>query len=123
MLFRSTTIYKAITNIFFGRQFLKEWFDSSYKKDEKKGRTFLNHYLIILDGPLLIATKNKKSFEVDEVNHINLLTFDTQENTHSKLLDNEITIDVIKKEYFSTYLKLLKTDVKLFNKHLVSLNL
>ncbi len=117
-----TTIYKAITNIFSGRKFLNEWFDDTKKNEDGKGRTFLNHFVIILDGLLLYATKEKDSFAINEVNHLLLLTFDTQENTHTGLLDNEIVIDVIKKEYFPEYLKLLKRDAELFNKHLAKLD-
>ena len=117
-----TTIYKAITSIFSGRKFLNEWFDKTEKKEDGKGRTFLNHFVIVLDGLLLYATKEKESFAINEVNHLLLLTFDTQENKHSGLLDNEIVIDVIKKEYFPEYLKLLKKDAELFNRHLAKLD-
>jgi hypothetical protein len=113
-----TTIYKAITNIFYGRKFLKDWFDTTEKKEEERGRTFLNHFVIVLDGMLLYATKEENGFSVNEINHLLLQTFDTIENTHTGLLDNEIVIDVIKKEYFTEYLKLLKKDAELFNRHL-----
>ena len=118
-----TTIYKAISNIFFARKFFKEWFDKTLKKEEDRGRTFLNHFVIVLDGLLLFAKKHSGNFDVNEVNHLLLLTFDTEENTHSGLLDNEIVIDVIKKEYFPDYLKLLKRDAELFNKHLRQLDI
>jgi hypothetical protein len=118
-----TTIYKAISSIFFGRKFLKDWFASTRKGGGMEGRTFLNHFAIVIDGPLLFASKDRNNFLINEVNHLLLLTFDTQENTHSGLLDNEIVIDVIKKEYVPDYIKLLKKDAEVFNKHLQELNL
>lgn len=117
-----TTIYKAITNIFSGRKFLSDWFSKTEVKDGGKGRTFLNHFVIVLDGLLLYAAKENTSFNIQEVNHLLLLTFDTQENKHTGLLDNEIVIDVIKKEYFPEYLKLLKKDAEYFNRHLAKLD-
>lgn len=118
-----TAIYKAINSIFHGRKFVNGWFEAKGEKKEREGRTFLNHFAIILDGQLLLAQKHQKTFIVDEVNHILLLAFDTQENIHSGLLDNEIVIDVIKKEYFPSYLKLLKKDAELLNKHLKQLKI
>lgn len=118
-----TTIYKAITNIFFGRGFIKDWFDSTKTDNEPGGRTFLNHFVIVIDGLLLAAKKDRNKFIVNEVNHLLLLTFDTQENTHSGLLDNEIVIDVVKKEYFSEYLQLLNRDAELFNRQLGQLKI
>jgi hypothetical protein len=118
-----TTIYKAVTNIFYGRQHLKEWFEASKKDDKKGGRTFLNHYTIVLDGPLLLSTKIKDEFKVEEVNHVSLITIDTQEKNSGKLLHNEITIDVIKKDFFPVYLKMLKKEAKIFNQHLKKLKI
>ena len=94
-----TTIYKAVNNIFYGKRYLKKFFTESKTKDKIKGRTFLNQYCIVLDGQLILATKNEKNFEVKEIQHISLNVVDTMENKSSNLLGNEITIDIIKKEF------------------------
>jgi hypothetical protein len=113
-----TSIYKAVSNIFFARKFLKDWFSSTRSQTDESGRTFLNHFVIVLDGPLLLAHKDRDTFNLEEVSHLLLLTFDSQENIHSGLLDNEIVIDVIRKDYFSDYIQLVKKDARCFNEHL-----
>lgn len=113
-----TAIYKAVTNIYHSRKYLNEWFVKSRKDNVKPGRTLINQYAIVINGPLVLATKNEASFQLREVNHLLLCCTDTQSNSSNMFIGDEIVIDVISFEYFSEYLEKLKKSSKDFNLHL-----
>lgn len=114
----TSQIYKAVTSIFHGKRYLKNWFDKSRISSIEKGRAFLNHFAIVLDGSLILATKDGTDFKLKEVDHVILKTVDTLSNNNKSLMGEEIIIDIIRKDYFSSYLDLLNDDVKFFSSHL-----
>lgn len=113
-----TSIYKALNGIFHGRQYFKDWFCDSNKSSEKTLRTFLNHYVIVIDGRLLLASKGKASFEISEPEQISLQAVDTVGQQNKILFGNQIIVDVVKKEYVSKYLDTVHHEADLFNQHL-----
>jgi len=116
-----STIYKAVMNIFQGRKYLKELFTKQFenrKNHNDKARTFLRQYVIVLDGQLILATKNSDDFDLNKVNHIILRSMDTDSKTSDYLLGDEVLIDVITREYFDTYTELTKKGLRHFTNHL-----
>ena len=66
---------------------------------------------------MVYAAKENTSFNIQEVNHLLLLIFDTR--IAIRFFDNEIVIDVIKKRIFSSICALKKDEY--FNRHLFSI--
>ncbi|OCX54219.1 hypothetical protein BEL04_08140 [Mucilaginibacter sp. PPCGB 2223] len=116
-----STIYKAVMNIFQGRKYLKELFSRQYENrivHSDKARTFLRQYVIVLDGNLVLASKNTDDFDLQNVNHVILRSMDTDSKTSDYLFGDEVLIDVITREYFDTYVELTKKGLRHFTNHL-----
>ena len=113
-----TTIYKAVNNILKDRQFVRSWFANSISIKGSRRRTFLNHYVIVLDGPLYLANKEENNFDIEETKHLFLIVFDTLQKQQLKLLEHELIIEVVTKDYFPEFLKLIKFETIALNKHL-----
>lgn len=119
-----TAIFKSVMNIFHGRKFLKEWFDTSSKKHIGQNlprRSYLSQYSIVLDGPLILASKTATDFDVKEVDHILLRTINTLTAPKNDLLGDEIIIDIITKSYFDEYIDITNENLTKFTRHLKSL--
>lgn len=120
----STTIYRAVNNIFAGRKYMCDWFKTSVNPSKSTGkRAFLNQFAIVVDGPLILASKSKKNFEIKEANMLSLLAYDTLQKSSKKLLGNEIIIDVIKRESFADYIKITERNATYLDSHLTKIGI
>lgn len=117
-----STIYKSIMSVLSARSYIKKLLDN---RDTEKilipndYNTSIHFCVIVFDGKLFFSEKAKDdSFSLKEVNHILLKTTDIVSGINP--FSDQVVIDVVKKEYFDDYLKLIAKDLEGFEQYLLA---
>ncbi|MEM1041495.1 MAG: hypothetical protein AAGI91_02595 [Bacteroidota bacterium] len=122
---QENSIYKAVQSVWHALTFIRSWFgeqgfDRTPKASAVKRRTFLLQGVIVLDGQLLLASKEGDEFTLAESDHIILRTIDrlTREGKSAFGIGEEIVIDVVSYRGLAKYLDQSVKNVELLSQHL-----
>ncbi len=124
---RESVIYKAVQSIWHSLTFARSWFEEASSQtggrlEDSKRRTFLLQGVIVLDGPLVLASRTEDGFALSEPDHIVLRTTDrvTREPQSAFGFGEEILIDIVSHRSFEHYLARCSENVRLLSRHLTA---